>query len=61
KDKGKTGKVLRVFPKENKVIVEGINFIKRHTRKTGQDQQGGIVRKEATINICNAWYFTSGC
>ncbi len=53
KDKGKTGKVLRVFPKENRVIVEGINFIKRHTRKTQQAQQGGIVRKEAAINISN--------
>ena len=52
-DKGKRGKVLKVFPKENRVIVEGINFIKRHTRPSQKNQQGGIVEKEAPIHVSN--------
>jgi len=53
KDKSKSGKVLRVLQKNNKVLVEGINFAKRHTRKTQQDQKGGIVQKEAPIDASN--------
>jgi large subunit ribosomal protein L24 len=53
KDKGKTGKVLMVIPKENRVLVEGINFIKRHTRQARQDQKGGIIQKESPIHISN--------
>lgn len=53
KDKGKSGKVLGVLPKRNSVIVEGVNFVKRHTRKTQQDQKGGIVQKEAPLDISN--------
>ncbi|MFH0732075.1 MAG: 50S ribosomal protein L24 [Candidatus Omnitrophota bacterium] len=53
KDKGKSGKVLIVFPKKNTALVEGINFVKRHTRKSQKAQQGGIVQKEAPINISN--------
>jgi len=48
--KGKKGKVLKVFPKESRIIVEGVNFIKRHTRPTPKNQQGGIVEKEAPIH-----------
>ena len=44
--KGKKGKILKVFPKEERVIVEGVNFIKRHTRKSQKNPQGGIVEKE---------------
>jgi large subunit ribosomal protein L24 len=51
--KGKKGKVLKVFPKENRVIVEGVNFIKRHTKPSQKNQQGGIVEKEAPINVSN--------
>ncbi len=51
--RGKTGKVLKVFPKTNRVIVEGVNLIKRHTRPTQQLPQGGIVEKEAPIHISN--------
>jgi len=51
--RGKTGKVLKVFPKENKVIVEGVNMIKRHMRPTQQFPQGGIFEKEAPIHISN--------
>lgn len=52
KDKGKTGKVLRVFSQEGKVIVERINMIKRHTRPNPQNPQGGIVEKEAPLPVC---------
>jgi len=50
--RGKTGKVLKVFPKTNRVIVEGVNFVKRHMRPTGTEQ-GGIVEKEAPIHASN--------
>lgn len=52
-DKGKTGKVLKVFPDKNRAIVEGINFIKRHTRQTRRAQKGGIIEKEGTIHVSN--------
>ena len=51
--KGKTGKVLKVFPKESKVIVEGVNLRKRHTKPTQKNPQGGIVEKEAPIHVSN--------
>ncbi len=52
-DRGKTGKVLKVFPKENRVIVEGVNIRKRHTKPTQKNPQGGIFEKEAPIHISN--------
>ncbi|MHC1737879.1 MAG: 50S ribosomal protein L24 [Ignavibacteriaceae bacterium] len=52
-DKGKTGKVLKVFPKENKVIIEGVNLRKRHTKPTQKNPKGGIVEKEAPIQVSN--------
>jgi large subunit ribosomal protein L24 len=51
KEKGKTGKVLRVFPKKDRVLVEKINFVKRHSRPTGRTRQGGIIQKEAPIHV----------
>ncbi len=51
--KGQEGKVLFVFPKRQRVIVEGINFIKRHTRPTQDNPQGGIIEKEAPIHVSN--------
>jgi large subunit ribosomal protein L24 len=53
KDKGQKGSVLKVLPKENRVLVEGVNLVKRHTKATQQDPQGGIKTKEATIHISN--------
>ncbi len=53
-DKGKRGKVLKVVPSENRVIVEGINFISRHMRPSQAMPQGGIVKKEAPIHASNA-------
>jgi large subunit ribosomal protein L24 len=52
KDKGKTGEVIAAFPAENKVLVQGVNMVKRHQRPTGADA-GGIVEKEAKINASN--------
>lgn len=52
-DRGKKGKVLKVFPEKDKVIVEGVNLIKRHTRPTQQLPRGGIIQKEAPIHISN--------
>ena len=52
RDKGKTGEVLRVIPKENRAIVAGINRVKRHQRQS-QTQEGGIVEKEAAIDVSN--------
>ncbi|MDP4173184.1 MAG: 50S ribosomal protein L24 [Bacteroidota bacterium] len=51
--KGKTGKVLKVFPKNERVIVEGVNLRKRHTKPNQRNPQGGIIEKEAPINASN--------
>lgn len=51
--KGKTGKVLKVFPKEDRLIVEGVNLRKRHTKPNQKNPQGGIVEKEAPIHASN--------
>jgi large subunit ribosomal protein L24 len=52
KDKGKTGEVLRVLPKDLRLVVQGVNMVKRHTRPA-MGQPGGIVEKESTIHISN--------
>ncbi len=52
KDKGKTGKVIRIATKENTALVQGINFVKKHQRRTQQDQQGGVIQKEMPIRVC---------
>lgn len=51
--KGKTGKVLKIFKAENRVIVEGVNLRKRHTKPNQKNPQGGILEKEAPIHISN--------
>lgn len=52
KDKGKTGKVTRLFVEEDKVIVEGINVVTRHMKPNARTPQGGIAKKEAPIHAC---------
>ncbi|MBS3651450.1 50S ribosomal protein L24 [Pseudaminobacter sp. 19-2017] len=52
KDKGRSGEVLRVMPKDDKALVRGINIIVRHQRQT-QAQEGGLIRKEAPIHLSN--------
>ncbi len=53
KDKGKSGKVLEVFPKQNKVLVENINIVSRHTKPKSAQEKGGIIKKPAPINASN--------
>ena len=53
KDKGRTGKVTRVLPKDNRVVVQGVNVVQRHTRPSQTNPQGGIVNKEASIHVSN--------
>ncbi|OMP30275.1 MULTISPECIES: 50S ribosomal protein L24 [Mangrovimonas] len=52
-NKGSEGKVLKVFVDKNKAIVEGVNIVKKHTKPSAQNPQGGIVEKEAPIHISN--------
>jgi len=60
-DRGKKGKVLKVYPDENRAIVEGINLVKKHKRRTREDQQGGIVSIEAAIDLSNLMLFCKHC
>jgi len=53
RDKGKTGAVTKVWPKECRVLVEGLNIVQRHTRPTQADPQGGIKNKEAPLHLSN--------
>jgi large subunit ribosomal protein L24 len=53
RERGKTGKILRVIPEKNRVIIERLNLVKRHTKPRGVQQQGGIVEKEASIHASN--------
>ena len=52
RDKGKTGEVLKVFPKENRAVVQGVNVVKKHQRASARSQ-GGIIEMEAPINVSN--------
>lgn len=60
-DNGKQGRVLKVYPKESRIIVEGINFIKRHTRPNQKLPQGGIIEREGPINVSNAMVICPKC
>ncbi|MGH6644728.1 MAG: 50S ribosomal protein L24 [Phenylobacterium sp.] len=53
KDKGRQGSVLKVLPKESRVVVEGLNMVQRHTRPSQGDPQGGIKNKEAPLHVSN--------
>ncbi len=61
KNHGKHGRVLAVYPKKDRILVEGVNIVKRHTKPSTRNQQGGIVEKEAPIHISNvmAWCDTA--
>ena len=52
RDKGRTGEVLKALPRDNRVVVQGVNVVKRHTRAS-QTSSGGIVEKEASIHVSN--------
>lgn len=59
-DKGATGVVNQVFPKENRAIVEGVRMVTKHTKPSAQNPNGGIVKKEAPIHISNLMLVASG-
>lgn len=61
KDKGKTGKILACLPKNNRVIVEGVNMITKHKKATNQMQQAGIIHQEGSINVSNVMIYCSKC
>lgn len=60
RDKGKEGKVLSVDAKNHKVLVEGVNMVSKHSKPSMQNQQGGIIQKEAPIDISNVAYSYKG-
>lgn len=61
KDKGKIGKVLKIENKKDRILVENINVIKRHTRPSAQNRQGGIVESEAPIHWSNVMLMCNKC
>jgi large subunit ribosomal protein L24 len=61
REKGKSGRVLKVIPEKGKLIIEKINFIKRHTRPHGQQRQGGILEKEAPLHASNVMILCEKC
>jgi len=61
KDKGKSGKVLRVLPEKERVVVENLNLIKRHTRPSQTNNEGGIIENEEHIAISNVQLLCPGC
>lgn len=61
KDKGRVGKIIRVDRNKNKVIVERINMVKRHTKPNAMNQQGGIIEKEAPIHVSNVMLICPKC
>ena len=61
KEKGKIGKVLKVLPKKDRVLIEKINMIKRHTRPGGVAAKGGIIEKEGSLHISNVALICPKC
>jgi large subunit ribosomal protein L24 len=60
-DAGKTGKVLRLVPKSNRIVVEGVNLAYKHVRRSQQNPQGGRIQKEAPIDISNVLPYCEKC
>ncbi|OGG45604.1 MAG: 50S ribosomal protein L24 [Candidatus Handelsmanbacteria bacterium RIFCSPLOWO2_12_FULL_64_10] len=60
-DRGKKGRVLAVFPGRSRAIVEGVNFIKRHTKPNRNNPKGGIVEKEASVHLSNLMLICPKC
>jgi len=61
KYKGKQGKVLKSFPTDGRIIIEGINLVKKHSRPTQENPQGGIITKEAPIDVSNVALICNSC
>ena len=53
RDRGKEGKVIRVIPSKERIMVEGVNMMKRHVKARSQQQKGGIIEKEASLHVSN--------
>jgi len=60
-ESGKKGKVLKVYPKTSRVIIEGVRLIKRHSKPTQKNPQGGIIEKEGTIQVSNVMVICGKC
>ena len=58
-DRGKVGKILKVFPEKGRIIIEGVNLIKKHSRPTQKNRKGGIIEKEGPISASNVIFFDS--
>ena len=61
KDRGKRGKVRFAYPKDERILVEGINFIKKHSRARGAARQAGIIEREAPIHVSNVMLLCNKC
>ena len=61
KEKGKSGRVLRVFPQKHRVIVERVNFFKKHTKPSQKNQKGGIIEKESPLHVSNLLLYCIRC
>ena len=61
KDRGKKGRVIRAYPRRGAVLVQSINFIKRHTRPSQRNQRGGVVEHEAPLSVANVMLVCSRC
>ena len=61
KDRGKRGKVRFAYPKKERIIIEGVNFVKRHARALRQVRQAGIIEREAAIHVSNVMLLCSKC
>ena len=59
-DTGKTGRIIKVFLNKERVVIEGVNMVKKHARPTQDNPQGGIIEKEASIHISNVMIIISG-
>jgi large subunit ribosomal protein L24 len=56
KDKGKKGRVIAAYPRQNRVLIEGVNMVKKHTRPSQTNPQGGIIEQEAAIHVSNVMH-----
>lgn len=61
KERGKTGKIIKVLPKKSRVFIERVNLVKRHTRARSPQQPGGIVEKEASVHVSNVMIMCDPC
>ena len=61
RDRGKQGRITQTFPKDNRVLVEGVNVVKRHAKSTGTARQAGIIQKELPVRVANVVLMCTQC